>query len=130
MEELNNLTPEETPEDKKIKEDVDTLHTLIRGTNDVFTKVYEFKELSEKLKVQVKYPTFLERGKINALREEMLFGMGRYQTEFIYEIFNTVAILEVCGIDVPEYLSKDREPREDILYTIGLDINEWIHSFR
>lgn len=130
MEELNNLTPEESAEDKKTKEDVETLHQLIRGQNDIYTKTYEFKELSEPLTVKVKYPTFLERGRINAIREEMLYGMGKYQTDFVYEVFNTVAILEVCGIDVPPYLSKDKEPRDDVLYMIGLDINNWIHSFR
>ena len=111
-------------------EQVDTLHELIRGHNDKFDKEYFFKETGQRFRIQVRYPSFTEKGRINALREEMLVGTGKYQPEGIALIFQTVALLEICGIDVPPYFSKDGSPREDFLYKIGVDLENWVYSFR
>lgn len=126
MEEMNKVNEEQ----EQLEKEVDMLNTLIRGENDIFEKEYTFKELKESLKVKVRYPTLIERGRINAIREEMLYGMGKYQPELVFVVFNTVAVLEVCGIDVPKYLRKESSPRDDVLYRIGLDLSVWLNSFR
>lgn len=133
-EELRNKQPEEPSEPKSTfnttEADVETLHELIVGVNNIFDKTYTFKEIGKTFRIQVKFPSFIEKGRINAEREDMLVGTGKYQPESIVLIYQTMATLSVCGIDVPSYFSKEASPREDILYKIGIDIDNWIYSFR
>lgn len=124
----NTVAPKSTY--NTTEKDVELLHELIVGVNDIFEKTYTFKEIGKTFTIKVKFPSFLEKGKINAQREDLLVGTGKYQPENIMVVYHTMATLMVCGIDVPPYFDKEASPREDILYKIGLDIDNWVYSFR
>lgn len=125
-------TVKELPKKKedKEKEVTNVFEELIRGENDIFDRTYTFKELGEKFRIQVRYPSFLEKSRIHARREELLGGTSFQQPLAIYIITQTIAIFEVCGIDIPEYFSVNGTPRDDVIFKIGQELDVWLNSFR
>lgn len=115
---------------EKSKKENELLEKLVAGVNDVFEKEYEFKELDLKFLIKVRYPNFIQRAKVNARREELLFGTGLNQSMGTYIVTQTLCLLDECGIDVPDYFNLNGYPREDVVFKIGMDLNEWLDSFR
>lgn len=139
----NNVTEqEETPkaptlekvepqqDEKADKVVATTLETLIRGKNDIFDRTFKFKELGEEFRIKVRYPTFMERSRINARREELLQGTSYQQPFAVYLVNQTISLFEVVGIGIPEYFSVDGTPRDDVILHIGLELDEWMSTFR
>lgn len=123
----NKEVQEDNSEDKVV---ATTLETLIRGKNDMFDRTFKFKEIGEEFRIKVRYPTFMERSRINARREELLQGTSYQQPFAVYLVNQTVSLFEIVGIDIPEYFSVDGTPRDDVILRIGLELDEWMSSFR
>lgn len=109
--------------------DVDS---IIRGYNDKFVKQYHFNEDKINFTIKLKVPNIVEAGKIEALRERYLDGMGLSQTNFVYNAFDALATIRVVGEDVPKELAKDSDiytPALEWLFQIDVDFTEWMARF-
>lgn len=127
---VKELPTKENKKEDKNKEITPVFEELIRGENDIFDRTYTFKEIGKEFHIQVRYPSFLQKSRIHARREELLGGTSYQQPLAIYIITQTIAIFEVCGINIPEYFSVDGTPRDDIIFKIGQDLDVWLNSFR
>ena len=126
---------EQTIEEKQ----ADVLEQVIQGTNDVFSKTYDFtKELGLKFDVKVHKPTIRETARIKALRSEFQFGTAQntstdlfFETMFILnEADEGTTVTASNGRPVSNYFSLDGYAREDVVLTIGNDIFTWMAGFR
>ena len=126
---------EQTIEEKQ----ADVLEQVIQGTNDVFSKTYDFtKELGLKFDIKVHKPTIRETARIKALRSEFLFGTAQntstdlfFETMFILnEADEGITVTASNGRPVSNYFSLDGYAREDVVLTIGNDIFTWMAGFR
>lgn len=126
---------EQTIEEKQ----ADVLEQVIQGTNDVFSKTYDFtKELGLKFDIKVHKPTIRETARIKALRSEFLFGTAQntstdlfFETMFILnEADEGTTVIASNGRPVSNYFSLDGYAREDVVLTIGNDIFTWMAGFR
>jgi len=117
---------------KKLREEAanKTLDKVLRGVNDTFTKHYKFEELGLEFDIKVRYPNKRDSAKINSMREDLLDGTGTYQNYMTRMVYQTLCMLSVVGIDVPDYFDLDGYARDDVTYEIGEDINDWLNSFR
>lgn len=124
-EEINFLKYQNTVEEHK------QLDRIIRGVNDTFYKEYEFKEYGLSFNISIKAPNAIEQGKIQARREAYLEGMGMAVSPFMFQAFQMLATIRVCGVDVPKALEKDEEIYNlQVLYLIAQDYIGWLDSFR
>lgn len=116
-------------DNEKTIKDIDS---IIRGVNDVFEKDYSFNEDNIKFTIKIKAPNIVQAGKIEALREQYLNGMGLSQTAFIFNAYDALATIRICGIDVPKELAVDEniyQPALEWLYEIDGDFNDWVARF-
>lgn len=113
------------------EEEINLIDRVIRGVNDTFVKEYNFTEWKLKFTVKIKAPNAIDQGKIQALRESYLNGMGMSVSTFIYQVYQTLATIRICGFDLPKELEKDEDIYNlNILYIIGQDFNKWLATFR
>ena len=107
------------------------LDRIIPGVNDVFSKHYNLKEYGLEFDIKIKAPNIIENGKIQARREAYLEGMGMAVSNFIFQSYQMLATIRVCGVEVPEVLADDKKIYN--LYVLGViakDYGEWLNSFR
>lgn len=121
---------EEQVKTSREEQQEEQVEKLVLGKNDTFEKSYDFDELDLHIKVKMRYPTLRERARINAVREEILYGTTVQQPPAVITAYDALAHLDVCGIDVPEVLQLDKMGREDIAYKVGVDISQWMNRFR
>lgn len=111
--------------------DIEAIDRVIKGVNDIFEKEYKIEHLNKEFKLKVKYPNSLEQGKILARTSLYLEGMNRWMPENIYLAYNTMSMLKVCGVDVPDFLLKEEEIYDmGIFLVIGRDLEEWMGRFQ
>ena len=73
----------------------------------------------------------IEQGKVHALRESYLGGVGTALSQQTYMAFYMLATLRICGEEIPRFLENDENIyAADILYIMGMDFVEWLDSFR
>lgn len=133
LEQGTPLTEEEIQKVKyhESKQEQVALDRIIRGVNDVFVKDYVFEEFGGlALTIKIKAPNALEQGRINAVRENFVGGVGTMLNSFTYVSYHTLAVLEVCGIDVPKELNPKDIYNLGIVYKIGVDFAEWLSRFQ
>lgn len=107
------------------------LDRIIPGVNNVFSKHYNLEEYGLEFDIKIKAPNIIENGKIQARREAYLEGMGLAVSNFVFQCYQTLATIRVCGIEVPDVLAKDEDIYNlFILGVIGKDFGEWLNSFR
>lgn len=132
VEKMHNA--EDTPEEKKVKEQKDqkkAIDRIVRGVNDTFEKEYKFDDLGIKFTIKIKAPNALEIGRIQAKLAAYLGGMNNYSSEYMIVVYQTLSALRITGIDVPKELEKDEDIYNlDILYTIGRDFQQWLNNFQ
>lgn len=114
------------------KDENEQIDRIIRGVNDVFEKHYDFQEEWKiEFDIAIKAPNALEQGKIQARREAYLEGMGLAVSPFIYQCYQTLATIRVCGTKIPKELARDEDIYNlNVLYRIGQDYGHWLNSFR
>lgn len=124
-EEVNKVKYFQDKEEKKV------LDKIVKGVNDIFIKEYKFADMGGlTFTIKIKAPNMLEQGRINEVRERLLGGTSTMQTNFNYVVYNTLALLEVCGIDVPKELDPSDLYNPHIPYQIGEDFAEWLDRFQ
>lgn len=107
------------------------LNRIIPGVNNVFSKHYDLKEFGMEFDIKIKAPNVVQQGKIQAMREAYLEGMGMAVSNFIFQCYHTLATIRVCGVEVPKELERDEDIYNIyILNVIGKDFAEWLNSFR
>jgi arginine utilization protein RocB len=112
-------------------EENEQVKTIIRGVNNVWRKKYNFKERGLEFTVAVHAPSMIEQGKVHALRESYLGGVGTALSQQTYMAFYMLATLRICGEEIPRFLENDENIyAADILYIMGMDFVEWLDSFR
>lgn len=121
-------------EDDK-KQQIKDIDYIIHGTNDTFVKDYNFLDDDKTLRIEIKAPNILEEGRINGLREQYLTGMGQAQNTFYYNAFDGLAVLRICGKNLPKELKTDdqiygTDTMLDWLATIDTDFYNWLSRFR
>lgn len=105
---------------------------IVRGFNDMFVKEYSFDEDKIKFTIKIKMPNIIENGKVEALRDHYLDGTALNQSVFIYNAYDALALIRVCGKDVPKELAKDEniyEPGLEWLNAIDKDYSNWAARF-
>ena len=107
------------------------LDRIVHGVNDTWVKEYDIKELDLKFKISIKAPKVADQGRIQALLERYLDGVGSLVSQYVFTVYHTLATIRVCGIDVPIELQDDeRIYNTNILFRIGNDFAEWLDTFR
>lgn len=133
LERGEKLTDDEVNKVKyhQVEEERTALDKIVRGVNDVFIKDYKFEDYGGmELAVRIKAPNALEQGRINSVRENFVGGTGTMLNTFTYIVYHTLALLEVCGIDVPTELKPENVYNLNIVYKIGVDFAEWLDRFQ
>lgn len=120
-------------EDKK--QQIKDIDYIIHGTNDTFVKDYNFIDDDKKLRIEIKAPNIVEEGKINGLREQYLAGTGQAQNTFYYNAYDGLAVIRVCGKNVPKEIRSDEQLYAtdavlDWLATIDTDFYNWLSRFQ
>lgn len=117
---------------KKIDKQQEFLDAFIHGTNDVFRKHYDFKEDGVSFDIAIREPNVSENGRILALTNSYLEGMGKFVTDTWYGIYYTLSLIRICGEQVPLELKDDDKmysPTYNWLLKIGNDFSEWESRF-
>ncbi|AHZ10113.1 hypothetical protein [Bacillus phage Hakuna] len=128
--ESKELTREEVQEEQA-QEKRQLIDRIMRGKNDMFIKHYNLPEYNIEFTVHIQAPNAIESGKIQAKTARYLDGMNLYSSQYYVVVYQTLAILRICGRELPEYLEKDENIYNlDILYLIGVDFAEWLSTFR
>lgn len=127
-----------TPDEAKILHEDDANQAtqqfdyIVRGFNDMFVKEYNFDEDKIKFTIKIKMPNIIQNGKVEALRDHYLDGTALNQSVFIYNAYDALALIRVCGVDVPKELAKDEnifEPGLEWLNAIDKDYSNWAARF-
>ncbi|ULF49011.1 tail assembly chaperone [Bacillus phage Darren] len=127
--ESKELTREEVQEEQA-QEKRKLIDRIMRGKNDMFIKHYNLPEYNIEFTVHIQAPNAIESGKIQAKTARYLDGMNLYSSQYYVVVYQTLAILRICGRELPEYLEKDENIYNlDILYLIGVDFAEWLSTF-
>jgi hypothetical protein len=130
IEELRPTTPEEAAIKQKVEEK-QAIDRIVRGVNDTFIKRYDIDDLDLHFTIKIKAPNALDIGKIQARLAAYLGGMNVYASDYMLEVFNTLATIRTTGVEVPKCLEKDEEIYNlDVLYMIGRDFRDWLNTFR
>lgn len=128
--ESTEKTREEIEAEKQEKQ-VKQIQRIIQGVNDVWEKKYDFPDLQLKFKLKVRAPNILEQGKIHAKVVRYLEGTNGYASEYYLYVFNTLATLQVTGVEVPDFLKNEENLyNAQILYKIGVDFQRWLDTFQ
>lgn len=117
---------------KKVDKQNEQLDVFIHGTNDVFTKNYDFKEDGVSFFIAIREPNIREQGLILGKTNVYLDGMSRYVDPTWFDIFYTLSLIRQCGVDVPVELQNDKTiytPAYKWLTQIGADFSEWEGRF-
>lgn len=123
-------TPEEREQETRM-EQKKVIDRIIRGQNDIFIKHYDIPEYDMNFEIHIQAPNAIEFGKISAQMAGYLSGMNNYLSQYMVMVYQTLAMIQVCGKKVPDFLQKPDEIYNlDILYTIGVDFAEWMNTFR
>ena len=62
------------------------LDRIVHGDNDTWVKEYDIKELDLKFKISIKAPNVADQGRIQALRERYLDGVGSLVSQYVFRI--------------------------------------------
>lgn len=126
--EVPNINKEESKSEKQDK----ALRRVIVGKNDLFEKHYDFSDIHPDFvfDIKIKYPSFIESGRIISTYESYLNGLGSYVDQYTHAVFMGKSVLKVCGKDVPEMFKDDDKPcNTDILARIQEDFATWADTF-
>lgn len=107
---------------------------IIAGHNDVWSKHYNYKEDGGlEFDISIRMPTIIDEGSIRAKQQDYLGGTASYWPEYLSGVYYALALIRVCGVDVPDVFKDDRKiyaVTADWLFNIYQDFEEYAGRFR